>query len=131
MLVSLCIVGSTPEGGAQPDNPVARSGNMIGSSQMSGRATGRLVCLQCALDDADDYRVDCDLLETTEDCEGDGRRRALQIAGRERPFPILPGNDKVRSEIVDASMNEERVTVTGRYYPTIGVIFASSVIPAE
>lgn len=129
LLGALVVAPSVP---AQPDNPLARSGSMIGSTQMSGRATGRLVCLQCEMDDRGAYGVDCvRSTDDTEDCQGEGKRRALEIEGRKRVFPILPGNDKVRDEIVASSMHGERVTVTGRYYPSVGAIFASSVLPAD
>lgn len=93
-----------------------------GGLEQIGTFPGTLVCLRCDLGiDQHDSRV----------CEKRGHRHALSMDGGTMVHPLVAGTEDVLSRINSTELHGKKVRVTGKYYPSTGIIFVGSIAASE
>jgi hypothetical protein len=87
-----------------------------------GTFRGKLLCLCCDLgQDA----------EAAKKCDAHGHHSALALDGDAMIHPLLAGTEEVEQQLNSDALHGKEVLVTGKYYPSTGLVFVQNVRVAE
>jgi len=125
--VSLFVLGAGTARAADLNNAavqggVSLSGFYTGPVGNIGSFKGKLLCLCCDLSKDPDAAKKCD---------AGGHHHALSVDDNSMIHPLIAGSEEAMQQINSNEMHDAEVIVTGKYYPSTGLIFVQSVRPAR
>ena len=103
-----------------PEDALTDARFYTGAIGSQGVFPGKLVCLCCDFQKGDAGKAPCK--ETS-------HRYALKIDGDPTIHPLIPGDAVAMKQLNSAALHDKQVTVTGKLYPTVGIILVAGITP--
>lgn len=100
------------------DSAPSLTGFYTGPVGNIGTFRGKLLCLCCDLGQEP---------EAAKKCDASGHHSALSLDGDAMVHPLLPGTEEVAKQLNSDALHGKEVQVTGKYYPSTGLVYVQSV----
>jgi hypothetical protein len=91
------------------------------ASGSQGVFPGKLVCLCCDFQGGAGKSA----------CKEKHHRLALKIAGDPTVHPLVPGDANAMKQLSAPDLHGKQVSVTGKLYPSVGIIVVAAITPQQ
>jgi len=117
-IAAALVLGGVTPASAQPPDALMDARFYTGALGSQGVFPGKLVCLCCDFQGPDASKAAC---------KEDSHHYALKIEGDPVPHPLVPGDATAMKQLSSAEMHDKHVSVTGKLYPSVGIILVSGI----